>query len=166
MSSTYHTTEGIVLKKTPYGEADFLVRVLTLDFGKIDLRARGARKQNSKLNPHLDFLDIASLSFVKNGDSIPTIIDSEKNTPNHFWFTSAKNLLEAANMVSTIDCLIPFEVKDSKVFYLSKNFFEGGECGAESFLGSLIIHEGYGTVLSLPSEAQNFIISKWPALKI
>ena len=57
MPSAYFKTEGLVMKKMPFGEADFLVRVLTKDFGKMDALAKGARKTASKLNPHLDILN-------------------------------------------------------------------------------------------------------------
>src|SRR3990167_5298288 len=107
MSSTYHTTEGIVIKKTPYGEADFLARVLTKDFGKIDLRVRGARKHNSKLNSHLDLLDYVSVSFVKNGDRVPTIIDSQKISNFGSLSVMENSFTEATKVIHAIDLLIP-----------------------------------------------------------
>lgn len=162
MSSTYYTTEGIVIKKTPYGEADFWVRVLTRDFGKIDLRMRGGRKYNSKLNSHLDFLDCANVSFVKNGENMPTIIDSQKILSNEQWVYEENNLREAVLVARAMDLLIPFEVRDTKVFLLFKKFFES-KVDAKSVLEDIVSHEGYGKVSALPKEAQDFIISKWPA---
>lgn len=166
MSSTYHTTEGIVIKKTPYGEADFLVRVLTKDFGKIDLRARGARKYNSKLNSHFDFLDQVNLSFVKSGDHVPTIIDADKISPNIYPPNIEDNLPEAIKVAHSLDLLIPLEVKDSKIFAMSQHFFTNGdERGGEYLIKSVILHEGYGNVESLPASAQDFIMNIWPILK-
>lgn len=166
MSSVYYTTEGIILKKTPQREYDFLVRILTHDFGKIDLRARGARKSNAKLNAHLDFLDEISISFVKNGDNIPTIIDSKKISSNTHWFKSQNSLREAAHIARVIDLIIPLEVKDVKLFSLVRHFFvSGNQNSAEYFVRSIILHEGYGKALSLPIHAQDFIIKEWPVLK-
>ena len=48
-----HFTDGIILKKDQYREADFLITVLTKDFGKIRLAARGVRKQEAKLRGHI-----------------------------------------------------------------------------------------------------------------
>ena len=165
MPSTYHTTEGIVLKKTPYGEADFWVRVLTPDFGKIDLRARGARKRNAKLNAHLDFLDHVKVSFVKNGDRIPTITNSEKISEHHVLFLNSETLLEAAKVAQTIDILIPLDVKDKKLFLAAQNFFSERTTKSLEFIKNIILHEGYGGTFALPYDTQEFIINKWPRLK-
>lgn len=159
MSSTYHTTEGIVLKKTPYGEADFLVRVLTKDFGKIELRARGARNAKSKLNSHLDFLDFTSVSFVKNGDRVPTIIDSEKKS-----LRTQENFIENAKTARSLDLLVPFEVKDAKLFSMISGFFSrNSEKQGQQLIESVIVHEGYGKTSALPQEIQSFIMKEWPA---
>ena len=166
MSSTYHTTEGIVLKKTPYGEADFLARILTKDFGKIDLRMRGARKHNSKLNPHLDLLDYVGMSFVKNGDRIPTVIDSQKISNFGNLSRNSNNFTEAAKIIRAIDLLMPLEVKDHKFFFVVKDFLESfPKISSENFLRNIISHEGYGKALSLPESVQEFIINTWPLLK-
>ncbi len=45
----YKKTEGIVLRETEYNDHDKLLTVLTRDFGKITVKARGARSQRSKL---------------------------------------------------------------------------------------------------------------------
>jgi len=166
MSSTYHTTEGIVIKKTPYGEADFLTRILTKDFGKVDLRVRGARKHNSKLNPHLDLLDCISVSFVKNSDRMPTVIDSQKVSNFSIFSANQSNFTEAAKIVRAIDLLIPLEVKDQKLFFVIRDFLASfPKTSSEKFVQNIISHEGYGKALSLPESVQEFIINTWPRLE-
>jgi len=59
-----YTTEGIILKKEPYGEADFMVTILTKDFGKIKVMAQGVRKGAAKLKGHLEPLTHSAISFV------------------------------------------------------------------------------------------------------
>ena len=59
-----HSTEGIILKKDPYGEADLLVTILTKDFGKIKVMAQGVRKEAAKLKGHLELLAYSAISFV------------------------------------------------------------------------------------------------------
>lgn len=166
MSSAYHTTKGVVLRKTPYGEADFLVRVLTRDFGKIDLRIRGARKHNSKLNSHLDFLDEVDMSFVKNGDGMPTIIDSQRILTDNHWFKNQSDLTEVVKVSYAVDLLIPFEVKDVKLFSMVRDFFvNASRNNVEHFIRCVILHEGYGKASFLPNDVSGFIIKEWPALK-
>ncbi|MEA4964469.1 MAG: DNA repair protein RecO [Oscillospiraceae bacterium] len=45
----YLKTEGIVLRETMYRDADKILTVLTRDYGKITLKARGVRKNSSRL---------------------------------------------------------------------------------------------------------------------
>ncbi|OGZ97531.1 MAG: DNA repair protein RecO [Candidatus Sungbacteria bacterium RIFCSPHIGHO2_02_FULL_41_12b] len=59
-----HSTEGIILKKEPYGEADLLITILTKDFGKIKVMAQGVRKEAAKLKGHLEPLTHSAISFV------------------------------------------------------------------------------------------------------
>ena len=60
-----HRTEGIILRQTLTGEADIFVAILTKDFGKINLFAKGAKKINAKLAPHLDVLNRSEIAFIK-----------------------------------------------------------------------------------------------------
>ena len=43
------TTQGIVLREVNYKEADKILTVLTRDFGKRTVKARGCRRKNSRL---------------------------------------------------------------------------------------------------------------------
>lgn len=45
----YLTTQGLVLRVTPYNETDSLLTVLTRSHGMLTLRARGLRRKNSPL---------------------------------------------------------------------------------------------------------------------
>lgn len=60
-----HHTEAIILKKTISGEADVFVAVFTREFGKLRILAKGAKKINAKLAPHLDTLNRSEIAFVK-----------------------------------------------------------------------------------------------------
>ena len=42
-------TTGVVLGRINYREADRIIKVITPDFGKVSLMARGVRKIKSKL---------------------------------------------------------------------------------------------------------------------
>lgn len=167
MSSVYYSTEGIVIKKALYNEHDFLVRILTRDFGKIEVLARGARKPLSKLNQHIDFLDLAEISFVKNG-GLPILYDAFAKNKCVFDFNSFS---VAGRVARTLDFITPYEAVD-KVFYsLIKNYFTGGDFAENKsveFLKSVFSHEGYGSSLEksfLPDDVKESIMSIWPALR-
>ncbi len=60
----YHTSEGIVLNKTSYGEYDALYDIYTKEFGKIRARAQGVKKEGAKLKGHLEPLSMVRVTFV------------------------------------------------------------------------------------------------------
>lgn len=77
-------TQGIVLRRTDYGEADRIVVVLTHDQGKISLVAKGVRRLKSKLAGGIELFSISSLSYIKGRGELGTLVSSrlEHNFPN------------------------------------------------------------------------------------
>lgn len=63
----YLKTEGIVLRETAYKDADKILTVLTRDYGKITLKARGVRKNTSKLKSACQLLAYAEFTFQDYG---------------------------------------------------------------------------------------------------
>ena len=165
MPSAYFKTEGLVMRKMPFGEADFLVRVLTRDFGKMDALAKGARKTASKLNAHLDMLNHVRMQFVKNGERIPTLTDAEIISRFDDWFSDADKLSIMGRVSQVIDMLIMPGAKDEKLFSMCLDFFSKLHSEEESalFLRKFFAHEGYGN--SLPPEHEQNIIKLWPQFK-
>lgn len=169
MSSTYSNTEGLVIKKTPYAEADFLVRALTRDFGKIDILAKGARKSGAKLNAHLDMLNHIRLAFVQNGDRMPTLIDAEVVNRYDDWFLDADKVSTLGRALQTLDLMVPAGEKDQALFSMVLGFFRDAKATHTiGFLNKFFKHQGYGEPLDLsflPSEISQSIMKIWPALK-
>ncbi|MEX2013581.1 MAG: DNA repair protein RecO [Parcubacteria group bacterium] len=65
MSYHIYTTKGIVLSERAIGEADRIYSILTRDFGKLEARAIGVRKNVSKLRGHIEPFSLSLISFVK-----------------------------------------------------------------------------------------------------
>ena len=59
-----YTTQAIVLKKIPIGEADALVVLYTRDFGKLRVHAQGVKREAAKLKGHIESLSLNSVQFV------------------------------------------------------------------------------------------------------
>jgi len=165
MPSAYFKTESLVIKKMPFGEADFLVRVFTKDFGKMDVLAKGARKIASKLNPHLDILNHIRMQFVKNGERIPTLMDAEIIAKYDDWFSDADKLSIMGRVLQVVDMVIFPGAKDEKLFFMALEFFSKSKDEAEAlgFLREFFKHEGHGD--SLPEEREEAILKLWPRLK-
>lgn len=75
-------TKGIVLSRTNFGEADRILTVLTPDFGKLSLMAKGVRRIKSKLAGGIELFSISQITFIKGRGEVSTLISSRLE--NHF----------------------------------------------------------------------------------
>ncbi|MBI2593599.1 DNA repair protein RecO, partial [Candidatus Daviesbacteria bacterium] len=57
--------EGIILKRTNFGEADRMLTVLTKNLGKITVIARGVRKITSRRAGNVELLNVVKLGLFK-----------------------------------------------------------------------------------------------------
>jgi len=118
-----HSTEGIILKKEPYGEADLLITILTKDFGKIKVMAQGVRKETAKLKGHLEPLTHSAISFVI-GKNFYRLTSAEAKN----FFIGLKGSLDKLRFVFYIINLIDFnafeEKGDGRLFDLTRSTFE------------------------------------------
>lgn len=123
MKPQQHTL-GIVLKRTNYGEADRIITVLTKDFGKIQVMAKGVRRERSKLAGGIEPFSISEIGIVKGRGDIDTL-------------TSARLQRHFGNIVKSIDkldfaysCLktinkITQTVDDTSFYLLTEHLFTG-----------------------------------------
>ncbi len=76
------STTGIVLKRINFGEADRILTVITPDYGKLSLIAKGVRKEKSKLAGGIELFSISNISFIPPKKEIGTLTSSRLVT--HF----------------------------------------------------------------------------------
>ncbi len=84
------TTQGIILNRTDYGEADRILNFITPDHGKISGIAKGVRKSKSKLAGSIELFSVSELSFILGRSEIYTI-------------TSARLVRHYHNIVKNLD---------------------------------------------------------------
>lgn len=70
------TTEAIVLARTDYGEADRIITLLTPDYGKVRLIAKGVRRVKSKLAGGIELFSVSTITFIKGRSDIGTLISA------------------------------------------------------------------------------------------
>jgi DNA repair protein RecO len=75
-------TQGVVLSRTDFGEADRIIHFLTPDHGKVTGIAKGVRKSKSKLAGGIELFSISELTFIVGKSEIYTIISAR--LINHF----------------------------------------------------------------------------------
>jgi DNA repair protein RecO (recombination protein O) len=70
------TTQGIILARTNFGEADRIITFLTPDYGKVKGFAKGVRKSKSKLAGGLELFSISDLNLMLGKSEINTILST------------------------------------------------------------------------------------------
>lgn len=121
MSYHIYTTEGIILKRTGFGEANILLHVLTKEFGLIIASARSARLAVSKLRPALQEYTLVSVSLVKgkNGWKITNVVSIDS-----FFFGLPEYTHKVMSQVSFVLLqMIQGESPDKELFKIVKEGF-------------------------------------------
>jgi DNA repair protein RecO len=122
MSYHIYTTDGIILKRTTFGEANVLLYILTSDFGLIIASAQAARLSSSKLRPALQEFTSNSVSCVKgkNGWKVTNVTEKE-----NFFYSCPKYchkiLFQTASLLLK---MIPGESPHKEIFQIVKSGFE------------------------------------------
>lgn len=121
MSYHVYTTDGIIIKRTPFGEANILLHILTNDLGLIIASARSARLSVSKLRSALQEGSVASISCVKGkgGWKITNAVYKHSlffDYPPHTHKT-------ISNVFSVLLKMIVGEIPDAKTFSVVSNGF-------------------------------------------
>lgn len=69
-------TEGIVIKRRNFNEADRIITIFTKEYGKMQLKAQGVRKIVSKRSSHIELLNLVSISFYR-GSKLPVLVEAQ-----------------------------------------------------------------------------------------
>lgn len=96
-------TTAIILRRINYGEADRIITLLTRDFGKIALIAKGVRKEKSKLAGGIELMSESDISFIKGKGDIGTLVSTQLS--RHFGniHTDLDRMRVASEFLKRID---------------------------------------------------------------
>jgi DNA repair protein RecO len=122
MSYHIYTTDGIILKRTLFGEANVLLYVLTRDLGLIIASARSARLSSSKLRSVLQEYSYVSVSCIKgkNGWKITNAVEKE----NFFFELPIYSHKTLSQVVFVLLKMIPGESPHKEIFQIIIGGFE------------------------------------------
>ncbi|MGH7723202.1 MAG: DNA repair protein RecO [Candidatus Dormibacteria bacterium] len=73
-----YLTEGVILRRVDYGEADRILTVLTREHGKIGVIARGVRKAGSRLAANTDLFARSRMQLARGRGDLDVLTQSEK----------------------------------------------------------------------------------------
>ena len=69
-------SQAIVLSRTDYGEADRIITLLTPDYGKLRVMARGVRRMKSKLAGGIELFSVSDITFIRGRGEIGTLVST------------------------------------------------------------------------------------------
>jgi DNA repair protein RecO (recombination protein O) len=120
MSRTFKT-EGIILKRTNFGEADRILTVYTKHYGKIKALAKGVRKLTSRKGGNVELFNWVTM-FLARGKNFDIL--TEVSTVNSFkaWRRDLKKVGLAYYFCELVDKLTPEGQANSTVFRLLGQF--------------------------------------------
>ncbi len=130
-------TEAVVLKTTPFAEADLIVTAFTLDYGIVKTFAKSPRKTKSRFGSSLEPLTYSRISFWGKEDAeLPRLTQSDIIKS----FQSIRDRLECFFSVMQIAALtlglLPEHEPNKEVFALLTailNRIDGRSCGSDAF---------------------------------
>ncbi|PLS81140.1 DNA repair protein RecO [Candidatus Saccharibacteria bacterium] len=73
-------TKAIILRRTPFGEADRIMQLLTPDHGKVSAIAKGVRRGKSKLAGGLELFAVCDVTLLKGKSEILTMTSARIET--------------------------------------------------------------------------------------
>jgi len=116
-----YKTEGIILKRTNFGEGDRILTIYTKHYGKIRAIAKGVRKITSRRGGNVEIFNYVSL-FLARGKNLDllseaAVIDSFKS-----WRRNLKKVSLAYYFCELVDRLTPDGQANQAVFELLREF--------------------------------------------
>ena len=128
-------TEGIVLKTTPFGEADLIVTYIAKDCGIIKTFAKSPRKTKSKFGSSLEPLTYSTISFWgKEDSSLPRLVQSDIIHSFHSLRSSLKCYLSISEIFELILSFVPERDASNRVYYLLMNTLHAMEADCQTKL--------------------------------
>lgn len=117
-------TKAIVLSRINYREADRIVTVISEDYGKIRLMARGVRNLKSKLAGGIELFTVNDISFIQGRGDISTLVSSRLQSNYANILTDLERVQAGYEFLKTVDKAVQ-DGSGSEYFYLLKAALSG-----------------------------------------
>jgi len=110
-------TEGIVIKRRNFNEADRILTVMTRDYGKLQIKAAGVRKITSRRSAHIELLNHTILHLYK-GNTFSILTEAKMLDD----FSEVKENFDkvglAYHLCELVDGLCPENQENRNIFFL------------------------------------------------
>jgi len=145
------TSEGIVISRKNYSEADRILVIYTNDYGKLSVMAKGVRKLKSKKRGHLEVFSHIKFSASK-GSGIDVMTEVESINDFHKIKKDLKKVALAYYFMEVVFKLTSQEEKNKELFRLILNYLDKLDIDKNlrrlrySFIQDLLVLLGYWPV--------------------
>lgn len=133
----YFRTEGVILKRRNFGEADRILTICTRDYGKVTALAKGVRRPRSKKAGHVELGNWCKV-FIARGKNIDLLTEVETKRAFGIANFSEGKANRIYHLLELVEGLTPEHQKNLNVFILLVQFLK--KCEREenfSFLSSV-----------------------------
>ncbi len=165
MGKTYRT-EGIILKRDNFGEADRILTIFTKHYGKLRCLAKGVRRVTSRKGGNVELFNCAILFLIR-GRNLDLLSEAQVINSYRFWRRTLKKVGLAYYLCELVDRLTPEGQENRAVFDLLRDSL--GEIGKKKplelvrgFEEKLLIELGFGVPEALknrPGSLKDYIES-------
>lgn len=121
--SQYKQTESIVLNSEDVSEQDKGFTIYTKDYGKLFVIAKGGKKIQSKLSPHMQPFSISDIRLVQ-GRYTHRLIESHLIHDFEFIKKHLAEIALGSYCLEIVDALISEQEQDEAVYFLLKELLE------------------------------------------
>jgi DNA repair protein RecO (recombination protein O) len=139
-------TEGIIIKRRNFGEADRIITVFTRDHGKLHIKASGVRKITSRRSGQIELLNHAILGLYK-GNGFPILTEAKMVEEYSPIKSDLDKIGLAYHLCELVDGLCPENQELREVYVLLKDTLGRLASSVDDTL--VIIHEFEVELLSL-----------------
>lgn len=150
-----YKTEGVILKRTNYGEADRILTVFTKHHGKIKILAKGVRRIKSRRGPNVELFNWVVL-FLRHGKNFDLLSEAEVKNSFQFLRKDLHRVGLTYQVCELVDRLCPERQENRQVFDLltgslqNLSIGDGGKEVIPNFELALLQELGYWPRHKLP----------------
>lgn len=119
----YLRTEGVILKRKNFGEADRIVTIYTKDNGKVSALAKGVRRPRSKKAGHLELGSWCKV-FIAKGKNLDLLTEVELKKAFGIDDFSEEKAKRIYHLLELVDALTADHQKNQSVFILLVQFLK------------------------------------------
>lgn len=122
MHDRTYSTEGIILARRNYGEADRFLTIFTKHYGKIRVIAKGVRRINSRKRGSLELFNHIKIFLVK-GHNLDIITEAESKNAFLAWRKDLTKVAVAYHIAEVVARLTPEHQEHREIFDLLHSAF-------------------------------------------